>query len=311
MIRPDDRTENEGGSVSRHLVTGASGQLGAYLLRELRDGGTVVAAWSGSAAGERFGVPLPPVDLGDTVAVAAAFRDARPDVVIHAGAMARIADCFRDPVRAGRVNAGGAAALAELCTAARARLVHVSTDLVFDGEHAPYRETDTPHPLSVYGRSKRDAEAAVLAAPRSAVARVSLLFGPSRSGRPSFFDEQAAALRERRPVTLFEDEWRTPLSLTTAARALVALAHSDFTGVLHVGGPERLSRLEMGLRLAAFLGADPSAIRPGRRDDAPAGEPRPRDVSLDSARWRGLFTRLPWPGFEEALREMEEGERGV
>jgi dTDP-4-dehydrorhamnose reductase len=297
--------------VSRYLVTGASGQLGAYLLRELRDGGAAVTAWSGSAASERFGVPLRPVDLGDADAVADAFRDARPDVVIHAGAMARVADCLRDPARAGRVNAGGAAALAGLSADAGARFVHVSTDLVFDGERAPYSETDTPHPLSVYGRTKRDAEAAALAAPRSAVARVSLLFGPSRSGRPSFFDEQAAALRERRPVMLFEDEWRTPLSLATAARALVALARSDFTGVLHVGGPERLSRLEMGRRLAAFLNADPSAITPGRRDDAPAGEPRPRDVSLDSARSRGLFPRLPWPGFEEAMREMQEGERGV
>jgi dTDP-4-dehydrorhamnose reductase len=295
---------SECGPAPRFLVTGASGQLGAYLLRELRSGWEAVAAWSGSTSGERFGVPLRPVDLTDLDAAAAAFRDARPAVVIHAAAMARVADCFRDPVWAGRVNAGGAATLAGLCADAGARLVYVSTDLVFDGKRAPFRETDAPRPVSAYGRTKHAAEEAIRATPRAAVARVSLLFGPSRNGQRSFFDVQAAALRAGLRVTLFADEWRTPLSLATAARALLALARSDFVVVLHVGGPERLSRLEMGLRLAAFLGADPAAIVPGRRDEAPAAEPRPRDVSLDSSRWRGLFPGLPWPGFEEALREM-------
>jgi dTDP-4-dehydrorhamnose reductase len=283
----------------RLLLTGASGQLGAYLLRELR--GADVTAWSGASRGERFDAPLRPVDLANRGAVAAAFREARPDAVIHAAALARVADCCRDPDRARRINTDAAALLAELAEAAHARLLHVSTDLVFDGENAPYREYDAPRPVSVYGRTKADAEPAVLAAPRSAVVRVSLLHGATLAGRPSFFDEQAAALRERRPVTLFADEWRTPLDLATAARALIALARSDFTGLLHIGGPERMSRLETGRRLAAFLGADPSVIVAGRRDDAPAGEPRPRDVALDSSRWRRLFPGLAWPAFEAAL----------
>jgi dTDP-4-dehydrorhamnose reductase len=288
----------------RLLVTGASGMLGAYLLRELRAAGAAVTAWGGARGGELFGVPLRPVDLTDAGAVAAAFREARPDAVLHAAALARVADCHRDPGLAQRVNAGGSAALAELAAAAGARLVLVSTDMVFDGEHPPYREGDPPAPVSAYGRSKVAAEAAVLAAPRAAVARLSLLFGPGRAGRPSFFDEQVAALRGGRAVPLFVDEWRTPLALTTAARALAALARSDYTGVLHVGGPERLSRLEMGQRLAAFLGADPGPLVPARRADAPAAEPRPRDLTLDSSRWRGLFPDQPWPAWEEALREM-------
>jgi dTDP-4-dehydrorhamnose reductase len=142
-----------------------------------------------------FGAPLRPVDLADAGAVAAAFREARPDAVLHAAALARVADCHRDPERARRVNAAGSAVLAELAAAAGARLVLVSTDLVFDGARAPYREEDPPAPVSVYGRSKVAAEGAVLAVPRAAVARVSLLFGPSLTGRPSFFDEQVAALR--------------------------------------------------------------------------------------------------------------------
>jgi dTDP-4-dehydrorhamnose reductase len=288
----------------RILVTGASGQLGSYLLRELGGRAAAVAAWSGTPRGDLFGVPLRPVDLADADALAVAFREARPAVVVHAGALARVGDCHRDPARAERVNARGTAVLAELAAEAGARLVYVSTDLVFDGERGGYGEEDPPAPLSVYGRSKAAAERAVLAVPGGSVVRVSLLFGPSLTGRSAFFGEQVAALRAGRPVTLFADEWRTPLSLGVAARALLDVALSDFTGLLHLGGPERLSRLGMGQRLAAVLGADPSAIVAVRREQAPAAEPRPRDTSLNSSRWRELFPGHPWPTWEEALREL-------
>jgi dTDP-4-dehydrorhamnose reductase len=289
----------------RLLLTGASGQLGAYLLRELaRQGDIVVCAWSGSTVGERFGVPLRPVDLSRVDHVAEAFSEARPDVVLHAAALARVGECHREPVRAHRVNVAASAALAALADAARARFVQVSTDLVFDGERGGYRETDEPSPVSVYGRSKADAEAAVLTLSRTAIARLSLLHGTSLCGRPSFFDEQIAALRGGRAVTLFTDEWRTPLDLSTAARALLALTRSDFTGLLHLGGPERLSRWEMGERLATVLGTKTSGLIAMTRGQAPAPEPRPRNTSLDSSRWRSLFPEVPWPSYYEALRSQ-------
>src|SRR5579885_1246798 len=131
----------------RILITGASGQLGAYLLHEVRRCGGVVA-WSGGRCGEAFGIPWRPVDLGDPDAVATAFREARPDAVIHAAAWARVSDCWRDPEGARRINTAGTRVLAELAEATRARLVLVSTDLVFDGEHAPYREEDPAVPVS-------------------------------------------------------------------------------------------------------------------------------------------------------------------
>jgi dTDP-4-dehydrorhamnose reductase len=293
----------------RVLLTGATGKLGAYLLRHLRSVGVDVTAWGGSQRGELFGTVLRPVDLADADAVAAAFADARPDAILHSAAVALISDCYRDPERARAVNVAGTARLAELAADAGARLLFVSTDIVFDGERGNYREDDPPSPLSVYGRTKADAEAAVLSTRRGVVVRVSLLFGPCLTGRPSFFDDQAAALRAGRPVKLFLDEWRTPLGLATAARALAAVASSDVTGLLHLGGPERLSRLEMGLRLAAHLGSNPELVVPVRRDDVPSPEPRPRDTSLDSSRWRSLFPREPWPDWDESLAEMDDAPR--
>jgi dTDP-4-dehydrorhamnose reductase len=276
------------------LVTGASGRLGAYLLRELAAAELPAIGWSHSATGALFGIPLQPVDLADHDQTASALRGTRPAVVIHAAAVAAISDCARDPERAERVNVGGSRVLAELSD----RLVLVSTDLVFDGERGNYTESDPPAPLSVYGRTK-----AVLSFPRHAVVRVSLLYGPALGSRPSFFDNQVSALRAGRPVRLFRDEWRTALGLGTAARALVAVARSDVAGLLHIGGRERMSRLEMGQRLATCLGLDPSAIVPASRTDG-ATESRPRDTSLDSSRWRGLFPGVPWLGFEESVHEM-------
>jgi dTDP-4-dehydrorhamnose reductase len=273
------------------------------LLRELATRELSVTAWSGSHSDRSFGVALQPVDLANIDQVAAAFRQAQPDAVLHAAAIASIADCWRDPQRAQQVNTQGTALLAELAAKAGTRLLLVSTDLVFDGEQGRYRELDPPAPLSVYGRTKAAAEPLVLAVPRGVVVRVSLLFGPSLSDRPSFFDQQMVALRERKPVTLFSDEWRSSLSLATAARALVTILRSDYVGLLHVGGPERMSRLEMGQRLAAYLGADLAAIRVAERNSMPAAEPRPRDVSLDSSHWRELFPEEPWPTLETALRE--------
>ncbi len=288
----------------RVLVTGASGHLGSYLLRECRRRGDSVVAWSGRRQGELFGWPLRPIDLTEADAVAAAFHDARPEVVVHTAALTVVSDCQREPERAERINACGSAILAELADRAKIPLLHVSTDMVFDGERAPYREGDAVAPLSIYGRTKVEAERAVLACPRHRVVRLPLLFGPTLTDRPSFFDRQVSALRQGERLPLFHDEWRTPLSLQTAARALLALAGSDSVGVLHLGGPERVSRLEMGQRLAAFLGCDSTGIMPTSRTSVAAVEPRPADLSLDSSRWRSLFPHQEWPTWQEALSQM-------
>jgi dTDP-4-dehydrorhamnose reductase len=288
----------------RLLITGASGQLGAYLVREAIRDAREVAAWGGRRTEQESPAALRRVDLENFAETATAFREARADVVLHTAAMASVAACHADAARAARVNTDATRHLAGLCGRSGARLIFTSTDLVFDGESGGYVETDAAAPLSVYGRTKLAAEGSVVASPGGVVARLSLLFGPALNGRPSFFDEQVAALRRGRAVTLFEDEWRSPLSLRCAARALLALVDSDVTGLLHLGGPERMTRAEMGRRLAAAVGADPAAVRAVRRAEVPGPEARPRDASLDSSRWRGRFPAVPWPRWEETVAEL-------
>lgn len=285
----------------RILITGASGQLGSYVLRELRARDWPALAWCQRPTPDLFGYSCQSVDLRDTDQVIDAFRAANPEVVIHTAALSGVGDCFRDPAQARQTNTIGTKLLAELADRHSARLVYVSTDLVFDGTRSWYTETDCPAPLSVYGQTKATAERAVLDHPRHLVLRISLMFGPSINGRPSFFQQQIDALKQQTPCKLFSDEWRTPLHLELAARGLLRAASTDVTGILHLGGPERLTRLEMGQRLAQFLGCDAGVLEPAVRDDVPASEPRPRDTSLNSDRWCALFPEFPRPGFEEAL----------
>lgn len=286
------------------LLTGASGLLGPYLLKEAAGRGCTFTSWSGSKPASINGCDCQPVDLSRTSDVKNAFTAAKPTHVLHAAARSSLVDCFQHPEQAGKVNAAGTALLTELCHQHGARLLAVSTDLVFDGEKGAYREADQPRPLSVYGQTKLDAERAVLNIAGNLVVRVSWLAGPSLSGRGSFFQQMIDALRTGKPLRLFADEWRTPLGLPTAASALWELLLGDISGLLHLGGPQRLSRYDMGLSLAKHLGMDAAAILPSVRADVPAPEPRPRDVSLDSSCWRSCFPHHPWPTYEETLGQV-------
>jgi dTDP-4-dehydrorhamnose reductase len=289
------------------LITGAGGQLGSVLLRTLARAG-VPALGIASLEG-----PLPRrgstirLELTDESAIKELILRERPSVVVHAGAVSSVVAAHTNPEHAHRVNAVVTGNLAALCAGAGARFLYVSTDMVFDGESAPYRETSTPAPLSEYGRSKREGELLALAIEGSLVVRLPLLYGVPDVSRASTFLDQVRALREGRALKLFDDEWRTPLSLEDAAASLVRAAKSELTGALHAGGPERLSRVEMGTLLAAALGIREPRIVAASRLAVAAPEPRARDLGLDSTRFMDAFGVAPGRPMRDALAAMDRG----
>lgn len=289
----------------RVLLTGASGQLGAYLLEELRAAGHELIAWSGTESGTRSGLPLVPIDLADARATARALDAADPALIVHAAAISSAEAVRRDPDRANAINVEATGRLADWSARHERRIVYTSTDLVFDGSRPWWREEDAARPVLAYGRTKLAGERPVLAAPRGLVARVALLYGPSRSGRESYLDRTIAALRRGEPQSFFDDEYRTPLDLATAAAILARLAESELTGLIHVAGLERVSRFDLIRRIVLALGLDPLAVRPNHQADAPGPEPRPADVSLETERLAGLPFGLGRPTIEEAVRDLE------
>ena len=289
------------------LVTGASGRLGRYVLREAQKRRLQLTAWSGNQTGQLFGRTLTPVRLEDLESVRRRFQDLRPHAVLHIAAMANVNECLRTPALAEQINVRASALLAELAAPA-CRFVHVSTDMVFGGDKAPYREDAPTAPLSMYGKTKASAELAIFKKNKDAcVARMSLLFGPSLGDAPMFFDHLLSTLRSGKSFDLFADEFRTPLSLCGAARALCDLVENDCVGTWHIGGSERVSRFEFGLRLAAHLGVSKGLVRPGSRLNNDVAEPRPADLSLDSSRFRQAFPNWATQTLEQAFLEMSVG----
>ncbi len=285
----------------RVLVTGASGQLGAYVLRHFVQCGVSVVAWSGSSCGDLFDIALNPVDLAETERIEHHLDAANPDLIIHCAAVSGLGEAYQNQARASAVNSAATVRLAALATERRCRLVYISTDLVFDGEQGNYTEEALPRPVTFYGRTKLAGEAAVGASPRGLVLRVSLLYGTSLIDRPTFLDQLVQAMRQGSAFRLFDDEWRTPLDFATAATAIATVAESDTVGLLHLGGATKLSRHQMGLYIAAASGLRIDAIQVASRLSVGGPEPRPRDTSLKSERFEQMFPQVKRPSFDESL----------
>lgn len=239
---------------------------------------------------------------------------AAPRVVLNCAALARAAACDEDPVLAERFNTLVPEEVAAWCAEHGARLVHVSTDLVFGGRPparpSGFREGDPVDPVSLYGRTKAAGEARVLAAdPSALVVRLPLLYGNSGGRGLGASDSLLEAVDRDLAPPLFTDEFRTPLEVSNAAEALVELAHGSERGLLHVAGPERVSRHALGLAVLEAMGLERAAaaecVRAVRREEVPGAGARPEDTSLDASRARGLLACALeglGPGLERALR---------
>jgi dTDP-4-dehydrorhamnose reductase len=284
------------------LVTGAGGALGSVLMRVLAEAHkTVYGLVSRRGPAPDVGKVLR-VDLTDTDSYRDRVFALAPRAIIHLAAVTQVARAWDDPDYARALNVEATVQLLHLADAIGARFIHISTDMVFDGESAPYDERAATEPCSIYGRSKLEAECYVLTHRRTTVLRLPLLYGlPEVSRPPTFFEQIVTALREQTPLRLFEDEIRTPLWLEDAARACAVLAELEHHGVLHAGGPEALSRYAFGLRVAAAISCDPAPLIAVTRADVPSPEPRPRDLSLDSTRFQELLGHPPGRSSVEAL----------
>ena len=280
----------------RVLVTGANGQLGH----------DVMASWGG-AGDELLGTDLGELDITRRDQVHDLLAAWRPDVVVNCAAWTAVDACEADPEKANLANGFSVRWVAEACDSIGARLVHISTDYVFDGtKSSPYVETDTPNPQSVYGSSKLMGEREALEIGSAAtVVRTSWVCGAVGSNMVRTVQRLVA---EGKPMAFVNDQVGHPTFTADLAPALRRLVVERVSGLVHVTNQGAVSWYEFVREVVRQLGADPEVVRPitTAELDPPRPAKRPANSVLDNAVWRSLG----WPmtrDFREPLREMLAG----
>lgn len=300
------------------LLIGASGLLGRAVAAALAGEPSVAlvaTVRNPQTAGARL-LTLPPdrlaiLDVLDQAALERAFDTCRPAAVIVCAAERRPDVCERDPSAARAINVDAPARIGALAARHGAWTLGISTDYVFDGSAAPYREDAVPNPLNIYGRTKLEGEAALLAAsPLSCVLRLPLLYGPiadwSESAVTSLVPATVGSARPGADAVGM-DAWAIRYPTYTPDVAAVIrdltlrhLAGASVTGIRHWSGREPMTKYEIARRIAAAFGVDASLTPIDRPTDA---TPRPYDCHLDASRLRALGIDHETP-FDTGLRAV-------
>ena len=290
----------------RLLVTGANGFVAGSVLTQAGESWQLHALSRGVSLAPRQNLHWHSYD-SDAQSLTQLFRELKPDVVIHTAALADIDFCQANPVAARKVNVALTQTLAKLCADCGSKLIFCSTDTIFDGERAPYKEEDSPRPVNLYAETKVEAEKIVSAlGARAVIARLSLVVGlPVMGAGNSFLARMLAAFKAGRTVTVPAHEIRTPVDVITVGRALLELASLDHHGILHLAGNERLNRFEMAQRIARRFGFSERLVTPQPPAITPGRAPRPRDVSLANAKVCATL-KTPMRSFDEALSLIME-----
>ena len=241
-------------------------------------------------AGQAF-----PLDLTNREATLSLIASLSPQAIIHTAA---INPGQGSDEEMWQVNANGSRYVAEGAVAVGARLVHVSTDVVHDGRHAPYADNAAPSPINAYGRSKADAETAVAEIdPNAAIVRTSLIYGLAEMdrGTAGFANRLAAG----QPLLLFSDVIRQPVWVESLAEALLKLIELNFAGTLNVAGRQAMSREEFGQRMLAWWRIDPHGLLQSGRA-AEISDTIPLDLRLHIDKAEQLL-QMALPGVDELL----------
>jgi dTDP-4-dehydrorhamnose reductase len=273
----------------RVAITGACGLLGAHLAASLSRAHEVTGLDQSPWWGDQP-IRILAGDLRDATFRRAALAAAAPEVLIHCAAMIDVDACETDTAAAYEMNGAVTGALARLA-GPECLFVYITTDSLFRGDRPFAAENDRPCPRTVYARSKLHGEwETELATDHHLIVRTNF-YGWS-SGRTKTFGEWLHdALEGRECITLFDDAFFTPTYVVDLVRNIEALVAGGRRGIFHVCGRDRVSKYEFGAELARQAGFSMSAVRRGSIDAAGLAASRPKDMSLDTAKFRNAVGR--------------------
>jgi dTDP-4-dehydrorhamnose reductase len=274
----------------RVLITGLSGYLGQFLYSYRPQTVTL----SGTYYSNSHDLPARNaifLDLQDVQALTK--LPVTYDMVIHAAANANLADCEKNEAQAFKVNSDATEILARWSQKQGSRFIYFSTDIVFQGDRGNYTEEDTPKPVNIYGQSKWQGERILVKNHSNyAICRLSLTLGKAKGRSKNFIDHFVRDLYTGKEILLFEDEWRTPITPHYVAKAVWEIACSNYQGIIHLCGAEKMNRYQLGLKMAAYLNFTAEQLKKAYAQKA-VFYPRPLDVSMCSLYAQKVLTCTP------------------
>lgn len=286
-------------SKPRLLVTGGSGFVGFHLMKNALKN-FEVHYFAHKTFSPIHNVIAHQVSLNYFPSLKQKIQQLKPDFIIHLAADANANHCEVFPWTSWKINVEATKHLAVIAASENIKFCFASTDLVFDGNKGNYSETDPPNPINKYGAQKVEAEKMVLsiANKNATIFRLPLMFG-NIVGKQSYLSQMIHSLKNQQEVKLFTDEYRSICGVNSVAVGMLTLMEKT-QGIIHLGGKERLSRFEFGEMAAKVFGCSTALLKPCQQADVTMPAPRPKDVSLNSA--KGIYLGFRPLGTEEELR---------
>ncbi len=292
------------------IVTGANGLLGQKLVLKLsrREAVQLVATATGPNRNPMDdGYEYEEMDVTNIDSMRAIFEQYKPTEIIHTAAMTNVDQCETEQEKCWALNVTAVQLIVDLCREFKTRLIHISTDFIFDGTAGPYSEKATPNPLSYYGKSKLAAEEIVVnAGIPFAIARTMLVFGiVADMSRSNFVLWAKGELEKGKKINVVNDQWRCPTLAEDLAEGVVLMTMKDKNGIYNISGPDMHSVFEMVELVADHWKLDKTLINPissNTLNQAAKRPPKTGFIILKAQTELGFKPRT----FKESLQVIEK-----
>ena len=260
------------------MILGANGFTGRRILKRLSPSHQVLACSLHPDILLEEGYLFKTLNMQDFESMDAILNDFQPDVIINASALSVVDYCEQHPEEAYALNVLAVKHLAEYSQATSCRLIHLSTDFVFDGMATEaYTETDIPNPVNYYGKTKRWSEEAIeQTCTNYAIARVEVVYGKPFPGQHgNIVHLVKSRLENGQGIRVVSDQFRSPTWVEDIARAIESLLSEKHQGIYHICGSETLSVADIAYRTAKYFGLDTSLIQAVTTEEMKEATPRP------------------------------------
>ena len=289
------------------MILGANGFTGRRILKRLSFKHQVLACSLHPDILPEEGYEFHILDMQSVDATDALLNNFRPDVIINASAMSVVDYCEQHPEEAYALNVTAVKHLAEYSQSNSCRLIHLSTDFVFDGTATEaYTETDTTNPINYYGKTKQWSEEVIeQACTNYAIARIEVVYGKPFNGQHgNIVHLVKTRLENGQSIRVVSDQFRSPTWVEDIARAIESLLSDKYQGIYHICGGETMSVADIAYRVAKHFGLDTSLIQPVTTDEMNEATPRPLFSSITTEKALKEFGYQP-SRLEEGFKEWE------